>query len=314
MRCFPLFLVSLQLLFAGYDTTAITVSYALYLLAKNPEKRRLLEAEIDRVLPPNPETGDLPLPGYADISRLKFTLGVAKESLRLFPPAPLTTRTSTEPVELDAEPEEGAEEPEQNDDDDDGHKRPRKTLHFPAGTSFWVPIWHIHHQDKYWPEAEDFQPERFLTEEEREQLESAAQRHSPFAGGDLSASLNTRLRKPSSDNNSNNEPISRSGSALPFEPTTSSVKKSGSSSRSSNSSGGLANANSMYKFLPFAQGPRNCVGYRFAQLEATVMIACLCQRLRFELEDPDWNVTAFYYGVLQNPKHHVIPMLVYPRR
>jgi cytochrome P450 len=49
-------------------------------------------------------------------------------------------------------------------------------------------------------------------------------------------------------------------------------------------------------YLPFAAGPRNCIGQNFALLEAKVMLAMLVQRCNFELEPgqkivPDVRVT-----------------------
>ncbi|HKO94407.1 MAG TPA: cytochrome P450 [Polyangiaceae bacterium] len=39
-------------------------------------------------------------------------------------------------------------------------------------------------------------------------------------------------------------------------------------------------------YLPFGAGTRVCIGKRFAQLEATLLLATLCQSLRFELVQP----------------------------
>jgi cytochrome P450 len=36
-------------------------------------------------------------------------------------------------------------------------------------------------------------------------------------------------------------------------------------------------------YLPFGAGTRTCIGKRFAQLEATLLLATLCQSLSFEL-------------------------------
>ena len=43
-----------------------------------------------------------------------------------------------------------------------------------------------------------------------------------------------------------------------------------------------ANKN-MYKFLPFVIGPRMCLGYKFAMVEMKVILACLLQKLNFEM-------------------------------
>ena len=41
-----------------------------------------------------------------------------------------------------------------------------------------------------------------------------------------------------------------------------------------------------HAFLPFGEGPRMCVGSRFAMTEACLMLATLAQRWRFEIEEP----------------------------
>lgn len=38
-----------------------------------------------------------------------------------------------------------------------------------------------------------------------------------------------------------------------------------------------------YAFLPFSHGPRNCIGYRFATMEAKLIMAPILRRVRFEL-------------------------------
>lgn len=42
-----------------------------------------------------------------------------------------------------------------------------------------------------------------------------------------------------------------------------------------------------YMFLPFIQGPRNCLGQYFALIEARVVLGSLCQKFTFELVDPE---------------------------
>jgi cytochrome P450 len=80
-------------LFAGHDTTATTLTYALWALGRHPDVQRRVSAEAaelgDRQLTPD------------DVARLGFTVQVLKEALRLCPPGPTGTRMATRHVEVD---------------------------------------------------------------------------------------------------------------------------------------------------------------------------------------------------------------------
>lgn len=71
---------------AGRDTTAGTLTSAVYLLATDPGVLGRLRAEImARVGPSRPPT-------YEDIRNMKFLRAVINETLRLFPVVPLNVR------------------------------------------------------------------------------------------------------------------------------------------------------------------------------------------------------------------------------
>jgi cytochrome P450 len=74
-------------LFAGHDTVATTLTYALWQLGRNPHIQQRMADEVHRL-------GDRMLTG-ADLPGLEYTSQVVKEALRLCPPAPTGTRTAT---------------------------------------------------------------------------------------------------------------------------------------------------------------------------------------------------------------------------
>jgi cytochrome P450 / NADPH-cytochrome P450 reductase len=72
-------------LIAGHETTSGLLSFALYYLLHHPEALAKAYAEVDRVLGPDPSVA----PTFAQVNRLKYVGQILKESLRLWPTAPL---------------------------------------------------------------------------------------------------------------------------------------------------------------------------------------------------------------------------------
>jgi cytochrome P450 len=79
---------------AGHETTANTLSWAMFLLSQSPEWRERVEAEIDREL-----TGSAP--GIAD--RLVETRAVIEETIRLYPPIAAISRVALAGDDLNGE-------------------------------------------------------------------------------------------------------------------------------------------------------------------------------------------------------------------
>jgi len=69
-----------SLLAAGYETSAVVLTWIWYLLAQNPDVRQMVQVELQNVLNGRP-------PKAEDIPRLKKTRAVFDETLRLYPPA-----------------------------------------------------------------------------------------------------------------------------------------------------------------------------------------------------------------------------------
>ena len=83
----------LTLYLAGDDTTALTLTYVWYHMARQPGIAARFHAEIDAVSGARP-------PGFDDLERLPYTRMVFKEALRLYPAAYLLMRAAAEPLEI----------------------------------------------------------------------------------------------------------------------------------------------------------------------------------------------------------------------
>ncbi|MBC7882225.1 MAG: cytochrome P450 [Anaerolineae bacterium] len=119
----------ITLLIAGHETTASTLSWALYWIHALPEVFEKLETELATL----PQDFD---PNA--VAQLPYLNAVCQETLRLYPIAilasPRVPRTSAEIL---------------------GH-------HFEAGTRLFPCIYLAHHREETFPEPKRFRPERFL--------------------------------------------------------------------------------------------------------------------------------------------------------
>jgi len=79
----------MTLFLAGHETTATALTWTWYLLARHPEVEAKLSNELERVLHGRP-------PAVSDLPNLPYTEMVARETMRLYPPAPGVAR---EPIE-----------------------------------------------------------------------------------------------------------------------------------------------------------------------------------------------------------------------
>ena len=68
---------------AGYETTANTLAFTIWNLARCPDKAAKLAAEIDA------HPGD---PSYSSLAQMPYTEAVLQEGLRLFPPVSMVGR------------------------------------------------------------------------------------------------------------------------------------------------------------------------------------------------------------------------------
>jgi cytochrome P450 len=121
-------------LFAGHEATAKALTWTLYLLARSPQWQDRLRDEVQGAI------GSHRL-GPGTIERLPLTLRVLKEAMRLYPPAPVITRLSTEDLDLG------------------GTLVPKQSL-------LVIPIFVLHRHRRLWDDPDRFDPDRFLPENE----------------------------------------------------------------------------------------------------------------------------------------------------
>jgi len=114
---------------AGHETTAVTLTWTLYLIANAPGvQERLLEEE-GAVFGCGPITAD-------GLDRLSFHEQVLNESMRLFTPGPLILRTATRDVDL-------------------GPVQVKK------GTEVFCNLYVLHRAPRLWNDPAAFDPDRF---------------------------------------------------------------------------------------------------------------------------------------------------------
>ena len=117
---------------AGHETTALALTWTLYLLSLNPEIEERVRGEIADV------TGGVPVrPEHID--DLVYTNQVIQESMRLYPPAALIARAALRNIVLDDE-------------------------QIRAGSTVYVPVYAVHRHEKLWSEPDRFDPSRFEPE------------------------------------------------------------------------------------------------------------------------------------------------------
>ena len=138
----------ITLFLAGHETTALVLMWSWYLLAKNREAESKLHAELDEVL-------DGRLPQASDLPRLKYTEKIAKEAMRLYPPAYGVGREAIEECEIG------------------GYRVPR-------GTQIFAFQWATQRDPRYFDNPDAFDPDRW-TVEFSEKLPKYS--YFPFGGG-----------------------------------------------------------------------------------------------------------------------------------
>ncbi|OXB67557.1 hypothetical protein ASZ78_004675 [Callipepla squamata] len=120
-------------IFAGYEPTSNTLGYLAYQLALHPDVQQKVVDEIDTVLP-----NKAPLT-YEALMQLDYFDMAVNETLRLYPIGGRLERTCKKDVEING-------------------------VTIPKGTIVVIPPHTLHRNPEYWPNPEEFRPERFSKE------------------------------------------------------------------------------------------------------------------------------------------------------
>ncbi|KAH9891880.1 cytochrome-450 hydroxylase [Cubamyces lactineus] len=145
-------------LFAGSDTSSLTVTWLLYLLAKYPDVQERLRTELRSVTPAVPLealTQDEIATLYAVIAELPYLENVIKETLRLIPPVHSSIRVATQDDVVPTSTPVKLHNP-------DGTVEEVDTFVMPKGSCVHVPIEAFNLNREVWgPDGWAFNPERW---------------------------------------------------------------------------------------------------------------------------------------------------------
>nr|CAI5850397.1 unnamed protein product [Callosobruchus analis] len=123
-------------MFEGHDTTSAAIAFAMFSLAENPDvQKKVLEEQISIF----GEKKDRKATS-SDLQDMKYLELVIKETLRLYPSVPWIGRKFPEDIEWEG------------------------TL-YPKDMNIMLFMFGTHRDEKYFPEASKFRPERFLDTE-----------------------------------------------------------------------------------------------------------------------------------------------------
>ncbi|KAF5358877.1 hypothetical protein D9757_012310 [Collybiopsis confluens] len=127
-----------NILVAGRDTTASTLTFCIYVLSERPDLTARLRQEVLEKVGANAR------PTYKIISEMKFLRAFINETLRLYPAVPFNGRTTKHPTVLPRT-----------------HTQP--AIYIPAGVKCTYSVFLMHRRADLWgPDVLEFDPDRFL--------------------------------------------------------------------------------------------------------------------------------------------------------
>jgi cytochrome P450 len=136
----------LTFIVAGHETTALSLSWALYLCAFDPSVQERARSEAQATLGTRAAEAK-------DVAALPYTRAVIEEALRLYPPGAFLSRTAQKDDHLSA-----------------AVIRP--------GDTVMIPVWALHRHRRLWEDPDAFRPDRWLGDARPERW-----RYLPFGDG-----------------------------------------------------------------------------------------------------------------------------------
>ncbi|KAM8934732.1 cytochrome P450 3A29-like [Pelodytes ibericus] len=123
----------LTFIIAGFETTSTTLTFIAYNIATNPDVQTKLQQEIDTFLPNKAP------PTYDAVMQMEYLDMVVNETLRLYPVAGRIERVCKKTTTING-------------------------VTIPEGVVTVIPVNVLHRNPEFWPEPEEFRPERFSKE------------------------------------------------------------------------------------------------------------------------------------------------------
>ncbi|RDX67353.1 3,9-dihydroxypterocarpan 6A-monooxygenase [Mucuna pruriens] len=140
-----------DLFIAGTDTSAEAMQWAMAELLNHPEAFERVRNEIELV------TGNVRLVEESDVPNMPYLQAVVKETLRLYPPGPVTTRECRQHCKING-------------------------FDVPPKTAVAINLYAIMRDPDSWDHPNEFRPERFLKEQD-DDSERMKFNFVPFGGG-----------------------------------------------------------------------------------------------------------------------------------
>lgn len=129
---------ALLFLIAGYETSSTLLSFAIHTMATKPDLQEKLREHVKEIT----EGKEI---NYEGLSQLSYLEGFLLETLRVYPPVSKVDRVCTKPYTL-----------------------PNSSVQINVGDIVGIPIYGIHMDPDYYPEPNEFRPERFMGDEKKE--------------------------------------------------------------------------------------------------------------------------------------------------